>query len=107
MAAALLVSPTDKKTPTGHDPFSQTITPVPTASPRAGAIVVSLPRPVVPASEQGTSKGPAETDGQSVDKTAHKVNKTQTDQDKPRKISYKIPRLARRHQSRSEPSTKC
>lgn len=107
MAAMSLASPLGKNTPAdlpaGHDPFSQTITPIQIVQPRATAPVVSLPRPVTPMSDRNTVAGPAET-GHGAADNSHKA--THTDQDKKRKISYKIPRYNRRNQSRSEPSRK-
>lgn len=54
-------------------------------------------------SDRNTVAGPAET-GHGAADNSHKA--THTDQDKKRKISYKIPRYNRRNQSRSEPSRK-
>lgn len=106
MAAMGLVSPTAKRTPAGHDPFSQTITPVHMTQPRDAAPVVSLPPPVTQPSEQSTSGGPAESSHQHASSASNKVTHSHTDQEKKRKASYKIPRYTRRNQSRSEPSTR-
>lgn len=109
-AAALgLVSPTAKHTPAGHDPFSQTLTPVQIPRPRDTAPIVSLPPPVTQRpSEESTSGGPAEGSRQhaGTGNTTYKVNQAHIDQDKKRKASYKIPRYTRRYQSRSEPFSK-
>ncbi|CAN8098919.1 unnamed protein product [Discula destructiva] len=106
MAAASLVSSTARDTPAGHDPFSQTLTPVQMIQPPAKAPIVSLPPPVVASNKNSATDGPAETGRQATEDTACKVTASRTDQDKKRKISYKIPRYTRRNQSRSEPSTK-
>lgn len=108
MVAATLVSPMGKDTAVGHDPFSQTLTPVQILQTRAAAPVVSLPQPVVFSNDhQGNSTGSVESIGQSADKTAKVERKPSTDHEsKKRKVSYKIPRYTRRNQSRSEPSNK-
>lgn len=108
MVTATLASPMGKDTAIGHDPFSQTLTPVQILQTRAAAPVVSLPQPMVHTNDhQGNSTGPFESGGQSADKTAKSVRKPGTDHDsKKRKVSYKIPRYTRRNQSRSEPSNK-
>lgn len=108
MVAATLVSPMGKDTAIGHDPFSQTLTPVQILQTRATAPVVSLPQSVVHSNDhQGNSTGSVEDGGQSALTTAKVARKSSTDHDsKKRKISYKIPRYTRRNQSRSEPSNK-
>lgn len=108
MVAATLVSPMGKDTAIGHDPFSQTLTPVQILQTRATAPVVSLPQPVVHLNDhQGNSTGSVENGGQSADTTAKVAREPSTDHDsKKRKVSYKIPRYTRRNQSRSEPSNK-
>lgn len=100
-------SPLGKTTTTGHDPFSQTITPVHIKQPNSAIPIVSLPRPV------GKGKEPQGADG-SVDDVAQSSEvsavgkpavKPKVDREsKARKVSYKIPRYTRRNQSRSEPS---
>lgn len=107
MVAASLVSPIGKDTTAGHDPFSQTLTPVQILQTHATTPVVSLPPPVVHSDDQGTSKDPAEETRQAANNAAKTVRDPSTDHDsKKRKVSYKIPRYTRRNQSRSEPSNK-
>lgn len=107
MVAASLVSPTGKDTTAGHDPFSQTLTPVQILQPRATVPVVSLPQLIVHSDDQGSSDGLAVVGRQSLNDTTKRVNILSTDHDsKKRKVSYKIPRYTRRNQSRSEPSSK-
>lgn len=107
MVAASLLSPVDRDTTAGHDPFSQTLTPVHILQNHATGPVVSLPRPVVQLGGQGTSMGPAEKTCQAAHNNAKMPKKPSADHDSnKRKVSYKIPRYTRRNQSRSEPSNK-
>lgn len=105
-AASAACSPTGKGTMIGHhDPFSQTLTPVHMQQFDTVPPVVSLPRPAVLPSTQGSSADSTDNARQSTEAAAKLVGESEADQEsKKRKISYKIPRYVRRNLSRSEPA---
>lgn len=111
-AVTVAYSPIGKGTTAGHDPFSQTLTPIPVQQSSVTHPVVSLPHPVEAVRLQSTVK----TSGGSADNehtptvsvTETDPQTTKADQDsKKRKVSYKIPRLTRRYESRSQPAGSC
>lgn len=106
-AAAAACSPTAKGMVTGHhDPFSQTLTPVHMQQSSVMTPVVSLPLPVKHHGKQATLEDAVLDSGrQSTEITAKPDGESAIDPErKKRRISYKIPRYVRRHQSRSEPA---
>lgn len=104
-AATTAYSPTSKPTMAGHDPFSQTLTPVHMQQPGVVPPIVSLPRPVEPPNAQSFAESSTKHAQHSIDTAARPVSKIKAVQDnQKRKVSYKIPRYTRRGQARSEPS---
>lgn len=102
---AAACSPTGKAMIVGHDPFSQTLTPVHIQQSSIVTPVVSLPRPIEPLSIESFSDEVTVNAQQSAKPTAKRVVGPRAGQEgQKRKVSYKIPRYVRRNQSRSEPS---
>lgn len=102
------LSPTGKTTATGHDPFCQTVTPVPKQQAALIPPVVSLPMlPSADAQATTSTEEHSDVNGQDAPTggATDGTSKSKSDQNrKTRKVSYKIPRYNRRYQSRSQPA---
>lgn len=104
IAAMATLSPHGNFETANHDPFSQTLTPIQLQQPRVMAPVISLPCPVIARTIQGSSEDSGDSERVSAATTAKSEAQGTDRETENRKVSYKIPRYARRNQSRSEPS---